>query len=199
MGLQIGNSFVQLHPFRRIHMRAFFQSSALLLFVACLPSALAADYAERVAEDKPVAWWQFEGDAKDSSNNGHDGKLVNGVTFVDGLPSSSGKAAHFNGIDSLVEIRNRTGLRQETLSIELWFRSTQPFDEKFWPGSATLISTATSGPGSQDWLINAASQDNKNEGVLLAHSPGIDVYYWPGGCPAAIARRGPSSAMRTRS
>ena len=151
-------------------MRAFFQSSALLLFVACLPSALAADYAERVAEDKPVAWWQFEGDAKDSSNNGHDGKLVNGVTFVDGLPSSSGKAAHFNGIDSLVEIRNRTGLRQETLSIELWFRSTQPFDEKFWPGSATLISTATSGPGSQDWLINAASQNNKNEGRLLAET-----------------------------
>ena len=142
----------------------------VLLFVALLQSALAADYTDRVTEDNPVAWWRFEGDAKDSSDNGHDGKLVNVITFVDGLPSSGGQAAHFNGIDSLVEIRNRDGLRQETLSIELWFRSTQPFDARFWPGSATLISTATSGPGSQDWLINAASQDNKNEGRLLAET-----------------------------
>ena len=45
----------------------------------------------------------------------------------------------------------------DELSIEFWFRSEQLFDQKFWPGSATLVSLATAGPGSSDWVILGGS------------------------------------------
>jgi hypothetical protein len=80
------------------------------------------------------------------------------------------RAARFNGRDGCVHIPNKPAIQSNTLSIECWFRSTQPFNHRFWPGSATLISTATSGPGSSDWVITAASQRNQDEGRLLAET-----------------------------
>ena len=131
------------------------------------------DYAELIREDQPAAWWRFDdGDetAKDASGHGHHGISRAGVTATEGLPGTKGKAVRFNGRSSYIEVVDRNGLDMHTLSVELWFRSTQAWGDRFWPGSATLISTATSGPGSADWLINAASQRGIDEGRLLAET-----------------------------
>jgi hypothetical protein len=54
------------------------------------------------------------------------------------------------------------------LSVEVWVKATQPWRAKQWPGSATLITKATGGPGSSDWTINAgAFQGGENEGRIL--------------------------------
>jgi hypothetical protein len=131
------------------------------------------DYAELIQQDQPAAWWRFDdGDEteKDASGQGHHGISRDGVTPTEGLPGTKGKAVRFNGTSSYIEIVDRKGLDMHTLSVELWFRSTQAWGDRFWPGSATLISTATSGPGSADWLINAASQRGIDEGRLLAET-----------------------------
>jgi hypothetical protein len=80
------------------------------------------------------------------------------------------RAAHFNGKDTYVHVPLTDALRLDVLTVEFWFRSTQAFDARFWPGSAVFISTATSGPGSGDWLITAASQRRVDEGRLLAET-----------------------------
>ncbi len=47
-----------------------------------------------------VAYYQFEGNAKDSSGNGNDGVEHGGVTYADGV---IGKAASFDGVDDYVD------------------------------------------------------------------------------------------------
>ncbi len=59
---------------------------------------------EEVIKNMPgiVAWWRFEGNAKDSVGNNH-GSLNGGVSFADGR---FGKAASFDGVDDYIEIPN---------------------------------------------------------------------------------------------
>jgi hypothetical protein len=71
----------------------------------------------------PVGYWKFdEGSgtiAHDSSGNGNDG-VIHTATWTDGIV---GKALHFNGVDSWVEVPNSptlTGLSQ--ITVEAWIQ-----------------------------------------------------------------------------
>ena len=153
--------------------------SACLLVLLSVSCATAADYAELIRADRPVAWWRFEesakavgGRARDHAGDRCPGEYRGTVASVPGLPGTGpgARAAHFNGKDTYVHVPLTDALRLDVLTVEFWFRSTQAFDARFWPGSAVFISTATSGPGSGDWLITAASQRRVDEGRLLAET-----------------------------
>ena len=63
-----------------------------------------------------VAYYKLDGNANDASGNGNDGKLVGGVSFVEGKVD---KAANFDGVDSRIETKtlaNRLTGGQITLS-----------------------------------------------------------------------------------
>lgn len=71
----------------------------------------------------PVGYWEFDEDsgtvAQDSSGNGNDG-VIHTATWTDGI---IGKALHFNGVDSWVEVPNSptlTGLSQ--ITVEAWIQ-----------------------------------------------------------------------------
>jgi|TARA_B110000438_G_scaffold90796_1_gene90318 hypothetical protein len=146
---------------------------ALTFLCTLAASADPSKYEQTVLADKPAAWWRFDETEKEHGKAAADrmgtanGEFRGGVTMVPGLPGSGGKAVSFNGKDAYVQAPYPEALRSNVFSIEFWFRSTQPFKDRFWPGSAAFVSTATPGPNSEDWTISAASQRGRDEGRIL--------------------------------
>jgi predicted GH43/DUF377 family glycosyl hydrolase len=155
----------------------------LCLPVACPPAA--ADYVQEVRKDKPIAYYRFtdhdtgEGREAASGVRRHLTTYHGGVQLDNGVPATDGRAAVFDGKAAYVNIPDQAGLPQDILSVEFWFQSTQPFTEPYWPGSATLISKATAGNGSGDWvIIGASTVPGADEGrivVGIGPKPGCDV------------------------
>ena len=129
-------------------------------------------YEQVVLAEKPAAWWRLDEAGKGNGRTAADrvgtanGKFRGGVTMAPGLPGSGGRAVRFNGRDAYVQAPYPEALRSNVFSIEFWFRSTQPFKDRFWPGSAAFVSTATPGPNSEDWAIAGASQHGIDEGRI---------------------------------
>ena len=133
-------------------------------------------YAQTVLRDKPLVYLRFEdldddGKTIRDSAGEHRGEFAGKLVAGDGVPGIGGKAATFDGRTAVVTIADDGSFKLDSLSVEFWLRSKQLFDDKFWPGSATLISKATPGAGSSDWTINAAStKPGEDQGRLLAES-----------------------------
>ncbi len=65
-----------------------------------------------------VAYYKFEGNAKDSSGNGNDGTEHGGVTYVDGV---IGQAGSFDGIDDYILIANNDSLNiTKAITMSAW-------------------------------------------------------------------------------
>ena len=147
-------------------------TSVALVLCPVADSADVSSYADAVSADQPAAWWRFDETAKTNGSEAADAmnaataEFRGGVTVAPGLPGTDGKAARFNGKDGYVHAPYTKTLRSNVFSVEFWFRSQQPFRDKFWPGSAVFVSTATPGPNSEDWTIAAASQRGKDDGRI---------------------------------
>jgi hypothetical protein len=183
-----------------------------------LPCARGADqdatkYVELVKSDRPVAYLRC--DASDSSgvaatNPGAVGEVAfgaayhGGVEFVEGLPGTAGTAAKFNGRTAHIQVPMVKALQLDTLSIEFWFKTTQKFDNTFWPGSAAFVTIATSGYGTSDFTINPASTSRGDDQgrLLFCTGPagtGRDHYLWsPAGYRLNDGRWHHVVATRTR-
>ena len=129
------------------------------------------------AQIRPVAEYRFDdgavGDGALACNASAGGSTVpNGVyrgavTLMAGPAGLGGRAASFGGAD-IVEIPHHESFGEPELTVEFWFRTTQVFDQAYWPASATLVSKATAGDGSGDWCILGGSlQAGVNEGRIL--------------------------------
>ncbi|MEM7233443.1 MAG: DUF1553 domain-containing protein, partial [Planctomycetota bacterium] len=160
---------------------------SLRLWALCgvlVSSPALGEYRDVVLEDHPAIYLQFDeadkADGRIATNSGKDelrATYRGGVATAAGLPGSGGSSARFNGRSSRIDVPPADALQSGTFSIEFWFRSTQSFHGRFFPGSATFLTIATSGPGSRDWLINAASPDGReNQGriVFLTGPPQAD-------------------------
>jgi hypothetical protein len=158
----------------------------LVASLALAGRSVAAEYVAEVRKDDPIAWWRFqdaagtEGAVARDETGKHPGVYRRGVRLEAGPLGIAGRAARFDGKQAFVEVLNHADFAADGLSVEVWFQSTQPWQAKQWPGSATLLSKATAGPGSSDWTINAgALQTGKNEGRILtttgAAGSGLDT------------------------
>jgi mono/diheme cytochrome c family protein len=157
--------------------------SFVLLSLAAPALALSAvpgtnPYAEEVLQDEPAVYFRFEdGDPKQGApvhnastakQTGPDGIYQQTVKHVAGPSAIGGRAASFDGAGS-IEIPHHPLFDAEDLSVEFWFRTSQPFDRKFWPGSAALVTKATAGWGSGDWtILGGGLKGGENEGRVLA-------------------------------
>lgn len=153
----------------------FYYPLRLAMAVNLAPGAIAgaAGYLHKVQQDRPVAWWRFQDPtcadgavAKDTMGS-HDGTFRGGIKLDVGPAGIGGKAARFDGRTAYVDIPHHKHLALNELSVECWFRSRQPWTEPQWPASATLISSATDGAGSGDWVLLGGSADGRN-GVIMA-------------------------------
>lgn len=143
------------------------------------PSAAGQEsqYAQAVKRDQPVVYFQFD-DIEGSTTatirdhlGNHPAQVAGKLLAGDGVPGIGGQAASFDGRSAVITFGNDDAWQLDSLTVEFWMRSSQPFADSFWPGSATLISKALPGAGSSDWTINAASsQAAEDQGRLMADS-----------------------------
>ena len=161
-------------------MKCVYGAGAALVLAAFL-NALGAEatlnaYARSVLADNPVVFYAFDdADPKDggalhnlsnAAKKGPDGVYAHTVKTVVGASHVGGRAAAFEGA-SYVEIPHHVLFDSDDISVEFWFRSSQAFTKKAWPGSATLVTKATPGPGSGDWtILGGSSSDGANEGRI---------------------------------
>lgn len=138
-------------------------------------STRANEYESEIAKDHPVAWWRFQqstgadGAPVADTRDRHAGTTRGQVAIEAGPTAIGGKAARFDGTGAFVEIPHHADFDLAAISVELWFKSTQPWLHPQWPGSATLITKATEGAASGDWTINGAStRSGENEGRIVA-------------------------------
>ena len=150
-----------------------FLTCQLLLISPAGSNAARADYAREVLKDRPVAWWRFrdsactDGAAAKDETGRHPGVYHGKTTVEGGVPGIGGRAAKFDGRTAYVEVPNHKDFALNTLSVECWFRSTQVWAGPNWPASATLISKATAGAGSSDWVLLGGSAGGRN-GVAMS-------------------------------
>ncbi len=157
---------------------AFLTVVNLVAFSRALPiDAGEFKYSVEVLVDKPISYYSVEKGAVNkalalfngskSKRPGPDWVYKEPLSIVAGPSGLQVNAVHFDG-NTMVEIPHHPVFETEEIAVEFWFRSKQPFDKKFWPGSATLVTKATSGPGSGDWTILGGSlQEGVNEGRIL--------------------------------
>jgi hypothetical protein len=169
---------------------------ACLLGAQLFPgTATAADkYEQLILADRPVAYWRCQQPAEQdaervTANSAPAVKPAIGagcrgeVRFVDGLPGTRGQAAAFDGKSAHLHMPMIKALQLDTVSIEFWFKTKQKFDNNFWPGSGAFLTIATSGEGTSDFTINAAStRRGEDQGRLLfctgPAGTGRDHFLW---------------------
>ena len=98
-----------------------FVAVLLLIGTVGMASAAIGSYTVDGSGSAPVAYYPFNGDAKDKSRNGNDG-TVYWATWVDN--GGCGKALSFDG-DAYVEVPNSNSLNLlDELTIEAWVKPT---------------------------------------------------------------------------
>jgi hypothetical protein len=137
--------------------------------------AMAGEYEAEVGKDGPVAWWRFresgDGEAGTVADvaGKHPGTRHGRVAPVQGPAGIAGRAARFDGKGAFVEVPHHAAFESVSVSVECWFKTTQPWRDPQWPGSATLVTKATAGAASGDWTVNGGStRPGENEGRIIA-------------------------------
>jgi len=97
-----------------------------------------------------VAHYAFDGDATDSSGNGHNGEIQGGATFVDGI---IGQAIDLDGVDNFVRIADADALNPGTGS----------YSFTFW----AQLDRASSGSGTAVWDLAVNRRQTGSNGYYI--------------------------------
>ena len=117
----------------RMHPPATRSSLSLaLLVVVWVPSfAESADYMQEILADRPAAYWRFEGTQRDKkvtdTANRISGVGYGSLQSADGVPGIGGKSLRFDGSSSFIQVPDQNRFHSESMTVEFWFRSRQPF------------------------------------------------------------------------
>lgn len=91
-----------------------------------------------------VGVWLFEGDVKDASGNGNDGKIVGNFKFENG---KFGKAVVAGGADSSIDVQDSKSLQSvsDELTVAAWFRVDADSDTGVRKNGAYLLEDQSGG------------------------------------------------------
>lgn len=130
------------------------------------PADLPNERAREVWSDGFVGVWHLgPAGTLDSSPAAHHGTNHGSAS----APGQIGLARRFAGRDYL-EFPLPATLPLDQLTVEFWFRTKQSWDDPYYPGSAVLLTRATSGAGSGDWAIvggRAAAEGDPGGRVIV--------------------------------
>ena len=118
-------------------MKLLYIGIALLLCLCAVSWAL--------EEDDPaiVGVWLFEGDVKDASDNGNDGKVIGNFKFEDGKFGKAVVAAGAGSID-VADSKSLQSVSDE-LTVAAWFRVDADSDTGVRKNSAYLLEDQSAG------------------------------------------------------
>jgi hypothetical protein len=105
------------------------QKAAAIWLCAGLLMLLWTGRAVAGTNDGLVAWYPFDGNANDASENGHNGSSFGGVSYVPGVV---GQAAYFNGTSTYITVPNSPEFEPGTgpMSVAVWMKI--PSDWNSW-------------------------------------------------------------------
>lgn len=118
--------------------------------------------------------------ANDESNNGDNGALINGPTWVDG---KYGKAVAFNGVSQYVRVPDAENLRLAQFTVELWIKSN------IEPGTDMVREVIGRRVGQEnycfnwshydpDWMCAWGFQGTDGGWYLCKYSTGVHAEVW---------------------
>jgi hypothetical protein len=120
-----------------------------------------------------IAYYPFEGDAVDYSDNGNDG-TIHGASWVDGM---YGTGLNFNGKDDYISVPNSPNLAiTDGLSICAWVK---PEKGNLW---YRIVGKANAGNSDNDWLIGEAMAG----GIYFSIWKGVGQFYTDGKTPLVL-------------
>ena len=151
-----------------------------ILFACLIVSAAEPEvsvYSNEVLDDDPICFFLFEksntNDAATFRNRsraktgGPDCVYSKGMKLERAPVGLGGLAVEFEGADYL-KLPHDDVFNTKGRTVEFWFRTTQAWNQKYWPGSATLVSKFTSGWASSDWgILGGSLTPGVNEGRIL--------------------------------
>jgi len=135
--------------------------------------------------DGLVAYYPFNGDAKDYSGNGNDG-TVNGATLTNGV---IGQAYSFDGVDDYIDLSNINTTTLSNCSISFWRKSLNSTQWLLLKGQTTshyLMAVSTvnfyhSGVGSGVTVYEDGAvvlKDNRNNNWHHYVATGVNLTSW---------------------
>ncbi|MCY2965055.1 MAG: hypothetical protein NT069_15710, partial [Planctomycetota bacterium] len=134
-------------------------------------------YLAEVHADEPLLFLEFDDEESGEGSIAHNsargdpvgpaGVYAKAVQRESGPVAVARRAALLDGAE-YVEIPHDAVFDTGEMSVEFWFRSTQPWNQKYWPGSATLVSKFTTGWASSDWgILGGSLTSGVDEGRIL--------------------------------
>jgi len=91
---------------------------------------------------------------------------ISGAKWVS---TKRGWGHYYDGVDDYTEVPDDPSLDQNTMTVSFWFKSTQTWDDTWWPASGEFVGRATAGPASSDWNIAGGSKTGGvDEGRIIA-------------------------------
>ncbi len=101
-----------------------------------------------------TAYYQFSGNANDSSGNSKHGTLINGTSFTTDSKNKTASAANFDGINDYINVTDATNYfpsSKMSISFQINFRNTSV-------RSAILSKTAFATPSSVSWGVDLTNR-----------------------------------------
>ncbi len=134
-------------------------------------------YLAEIHTDEPLCFLEFDDAESDEGSIAHNsargdlvgpaGVYAKTVRRESGQSAVARRAALLGGAE-YVEIPHDAVFDTREISVEFWFRSTQKWNQKYWPGSATLVSKFTTGWASSDWgILGGSLTSGVDEGRIL--------------------------------
>lgn len=131
-----------------------------------------------LAAQSPEAYFPFNGNALDSTGNGHHGLVMNGATLAADRFGQPNSAYFFDGVDDYRELANPLGLQAMEYTFELWLN----------PASQPVINSST-------WALSVGGTGGDQRlGLVLGPTSGValTVANNPGGQIAAVSGSTPA-------
>jgi hypothetical protein len=124
----------------------------------------------------PIAWYQFEGNANDSSGNGRNGTLVNGPTFVAGRV---GQAVNLDGSNDHVSLPAGIVNGLSNFTIATWVRldTTSAWRRVFDFGTGTTVNMFLT-PQSDTNALRFAITTSGPAGEQQINGPALPTGVW---------------------
>lgn len=149
----------------------------LKVLATCVSMVISSAVSAIPTADGLLAWYQFEQNANDSSNNGNNGEVRGGVTYTpDGV---SGYAASFDGIDDYIFINDSDGdLKLTEWTLSAWIRPDKTQISYPVAKSDNATSTGNYGMGMYNNTTRSVYETFTSGDNHTVYGPGLELNEW---------------------